>query len=54
MRNMQAATRISDEEIDAFLQKALAATADDALLAEELTALTLETGKSRCSCDGTS
>ena len=35
----------TDEEIDAFLQKALAATADDALLAEELTALTLETGK---------
>ena len=34
----------TDEEIDAFLQKALAATADDALLAEELTALTLETG----------
>lgn len=34
----------TDEEIDAFLQKALVATADDALLAEELTALTLETG----------
>ena len=40
-----AALAYTDEEIDAFLQKALAATADDALLAEELTALTLETGK---------
>ena len=40
-----AALSHTDEEIDAFLQKALAATADDALLAEELTALTLETGK---------
>lgn len=40
-----AALARTDEEIDAFLQKALAATADDALLAEELTALTLETGK---------
>ena len=40
-----AALAHTDEEIDAFLQKALAATADDALLAEELTALTLETGK---------
>lgn len=39
-----AALAHTDEEIDAFLQKALAATADDALLAEELTALTLETG----------
>ena len=34
----------TDEEIDAFLQKALAVTTDDALSAEELTALTLETG----------
>lgn len=33
-----------DEEIDAFLQKALAATLDDTLSADELTALTLETG----------
>ena len=40
-----AALAHTDEEIDAFLQKALAATAADALLAEELTALTLETGK---------
>ena len=40
-----AALAYTDEEIDAFLQKALAATADDTLLAEELTALTLETGK---------
>ena len=40
-----AALAHTDEEVDAFLQKALAATADDALLAEELTALTLETGK---------
>lgn len=40
-----AALAHTDEEIDAFLQKALAATADDALLAEELTALTLEIGK---------
>ena len=40
-----AALAHTDEEIDAFLQKALAATADDALSAEELTALTLETGK---------
>lgn len=40
-----AALAHTDEEIDAFLQKALAATADDTLLAEELTALTLETGK---------
>ena len=40
-----AALAHTDEEIDAFLQKALAATADDALLAEALTALTLETGK---------
>ena len=33
-----------DEEIDAFLQKTLAATLDDTLSADELTALTLETG----------
>ena len=39
-----AALAHTDEEIDAFLQKALAATADDALSAEELTALTFETG----------
>lgn len=39
-----AALAHTDEEIDAFLQKALAATTDDALSAEELTALTLETG----------
>lgn len=40
-----AALAHTDEEIDAFLQKALAVTTDDALSAEELTALTLETGK---------
>ena len=34
----------TDEEIDAFLQKTLAATLDDSLSAEELTSLTLETG----------
>lgn len=34
-----------EEELDAFLQRALAATLDDTLSAEELTALTLETGK---------
>ena len=34
-----------NEEIDAFLQRALAATLDDSLSAEELTALALETGK---------
>ena len=39
-----AALAHTDEEIDAFLQKALAATTDDALSAEELIALTLETG----------
>ena len=39
-----AALAHTDEEIDAFLQKALAVTTDDALSAEELTALTLETG----------
>lgn len=39
-----AALAHTDEEIDAFLQKALVVTTDDALSAEELTALTLETG----------
>ena len=39
-----AALAHTDEEIDAFLQKALAATLDDSLSAEELTSLTLETG----------
>ena len=39
-----AALAHTDEEIDAFLQKALAATMDDSLSAEELTSLTLETG----------
>ncbi len=34
-----------DEEVDAFMQKALAKTLDDTLGAEELIALTLETGK---------
>ncbi len=34
-----------DEEVDAFLQRALAATLDDSLSADELVALTLETGK---------
>ena len=34
-----------DEEVDAFLQKALAATLDDNLTVDELIALTLETGK---------
>ena len=34
-----------DAEIDAFLQRALAATLDDSLSPEELTALALETGK---------
>ncbi len=33
------------EEVDAFLQRALAATLDDSLGADELTALALETGK---------
>ena len=33
-----------DGEVDAFLQKALAATLDDSLTADELVALTLETG----------
>ena len=39
-----AALAHTDGEIDAFLQKALAATLDDSLSADELTALTLETG----------
>ncbi len=34
-----------DEEVDAFLQRALAATLDDSLTADDLVALTLETGK---------
>ena len=34
-----------NEEIDAFLQRALASTLDDTLTAEDLTALALETGK---------
>lgn len=34
-----------DEELDAFLQRALAATLDDSLTVDELVALTLETGK---------
>ena len=34
-----------DEETDAFLQRALAATLNDALTVDELIALTLETGK---------
>jgi len=34
-----------DSEIDAFMQRALVATTDDSLSAEELTALVLETGK---------
>ncbi|WP_455581963.1 hydroxylamine reductase [Dysosmobacter sp.] len=34
-----------DEEVDAFLQRALAATLDDRLTAEDLVALALETGK---------
>lgn len=35
----------ADESVDAFLQRALAATLDDGLTADELVALTLETGK---------
>ncbi len=35
----------SDEEVDAFLERALAATLDDSLTLEELTDLVLETGK---------
>ena len=34
-----------DEEVDAFLQRALSATLDDSLSVDELIALTLETGK---------
>ncbi len=34
-----------DEEVDAFIQRALAATLDDSLSADDLVALTLETGK---------
>ena len=34
-----------DEEVDAFLQRALAGTLDDTLTVDELIALTLETGK---------
>lgn len=34
-----------DEELDAFLQRALAATLDDSLTVDDLVALTLETGK---------
>ena len=34
-----------DEELDAFLQRALAATLDDSLTVDELVALTLDTGK---------
>lgn len=34
-----------DEEVDIFLQRALAATLDDSLTVDELVALTLETGK---------
>ena len=34
-----------NEEIDAFMQRALAATLDDSLSADDLVALTLETGK---------
>ena len=34
-----------DGEVDAFLQRALAATLDDSLTVEDLTALALETGK---------
>lgn len=39
-----AALAHTDVEIDAFLQRALTATLDDSLSADELTALTLETG----------
>ena len=39
-----AALAQTDVEIDAFLQRALAATLDDSLSADQLTALTLETG----------
>ena len=37
--------REDDVEVDAFLQRALAATLDDTLSADDLVALTLETGK---------
>ena len=37
--------REDDAEVDAFLQRALAATLDDTLSADDLVALTLETGK---------
>ena len=40
-----AALNYTDEEADIFLQKALAATLDDSMTGEALTALTLETGK---------
>lgn len=43
MQNMRG-TCTYDVEIDAFLQRALAATLDDSLSADQLTALTLETG----------
>ncbi|MBQ3051255.1 MAG: hydroxylamine reductase, partial [Clostridia bacterium] len=36
---------LDDEELDAFLQSALAKTLDDSLTVDELIALTLETGK---------
>lgn len=39
-----------DEEVDAFIQRALAATLDDNLSVEELIALTMETGKHGVSC----
>lgn len=39
-----------DEEVDAFIQRALAATLDDNLSLEELIALTMETGKHGVSC----
>ena len=44
MQNMQRTLAHTDVEIDAFLQRALAATLDDSLSADQLTALTLETG----------
>lgn len=40
----------SNEELHAFLQRALAATLDDSLGADELTALALETGKYGVEC----
>ena len=39
-----------DEEVDAFIQRALAATLDDNLSLEELITLTMETGKHGVSC----